>query len=170
MASPSTKLGTMGKIAQILATCAASVLIGASSLDTAYIIGNSNGRAWQIAVRSDGAATLYSASGARSFALPADTVNRFFKFIIAVHDDDWIDFSCPTSDPRIESRIHVQYHGWASVDISCWPYFRSPNESEMVSWHFSKLNNVVSELQVLAGYPAAFKCTELPDWRPPGCK
>jgi hypothetical protein len=162
----------MQTVERILAACAALALIGATRLDTAYVNGTTDGIAWQIAVRSDGAATVYSAYGNRSFYMQGDFVTRFFAAVKGVHDDDWSSFICPPPPPFMGSPIRVTWHGWPSPNVICTPKWTSPDDdmSGTISWHFMQLNNTVMAIVVLAGRPAAIPCTELPrEDQPPGC-
>ncbi|MGA2758715.1 MAG: hypothetical protein ABSF08_00155 [Candidatus Cybelea sp.] len=157
---------------QAFVAWAAAALLGVAPLDTAYINGSTDGHAWEIAVRSDGAATIYSAYGTRSFNIQGSLVTRFFVAVKGVHDDDWPSFICPTPPPFMGSPIRVTWHGWASPNIICSPKWTSPNDdmSGMILWHSVQLNNTVAAIIVLAGRPAAIPCTELPrEDQPPGC-
>lgn len=160
----------MHRLAQWFAACTAVAVVAAAPLDTAAIIGTTNNHSYEIVVRSDGLATLYSGSTAlKTFALPADTVARFFSILATARADDWQNVTCPTQTPPV-MRARVEWHGWYSADVTCAPYYSGPAPDFTVAWHLGRLNNVVMEVIVLTGPPAAIPCYELPKReQPPGC-
>lgn len=146
--------------------CLAAALIAASPLDTAAIIGTSNGRHYEIIVRTDGLTTLYSGSIAlRTFSLPDTVVRPFFDAVVAGSEDDVQDVDC-SSVRRPVMYARVAWHGWYSADVTCM----AKSAVSPIPQHWVKLNNVVMEVVALAGYPAAVHCWELAaGQQPPGC-
>lgn len=146
----------------------AVVLLAASPLDTAAIIGNSNGRAYEIIVRTDGLATMYSGSTAlRTFTLPAGTVQRFFTMLAKARADDWHEVDCSKEPQPHIFHARVAWHGWYSAEVTC----QASSSDVDVIYHLGLLRNAVGEIIMWAGYPAVLHCWEAPanGWRPPVC-
>jgi hypothetical protein len=157
----------MRNLARLLAVLSAFALVAAAPLDTAVIIGSTNYHRWQIAVRSDGVAAIWSAStGTKAFNLPQDTVVRFFAVVAAARAYDWKSATCPNIEP-FEASARVLWRGWTSADVVCSANVESSDEMR----DEQLLNNTVMEIEVLAGPPAAVPCYELPPKdQPPNCK
>lgn len=159
------KVRVVKSIAQVLTACAAVVLLAAAPLDIAVMDGSRNSHAYRIVVRSDGAASIATATSApRGFSIPGDTVARFFAAVAASRSDNWTNGPCTKTAPY-DSTIRVTWHGWVSGDVAC------PSDGRNVSAEVA-LNNTVMAIVVYAGPPAAIKkCSEMPPgWVPPPCK
>ncbi|HEY6485159.1 MAG TPA: hypothetical protein VIX83_02105 [Candidatus Cybelea sp.] len=109
--------------------------------------------AYQIAVGSDGRASITSASGFRPFTLPEAVVKRFFAALAASREDS-ASGACAKKAP-FDATIRVSWHGWLSGDVTCPP--SGPDAADAVA-----LNNIVLEVIVLAGPPAAIPRRQLP--------
>ena len=135
--------------------CAAIALIAATPLDNAVILGSrpNDANAYQIAVGSDGSASITSASGFRAFTLPDALVKRFFAALAASHRDS-TSGACAKKAP-FDATIRVRWHGWVSGDVTC-----PPSEPDPVA--AVALNNAVMQVIVLAGPPAAIPRSQLP--------
>jgi hypothetical protein len=147
----------------LLTLCAAVALIAQAPLDTAVIVGTRDTIAYRIVVRSDGAASISSATnGFKSFTLPDETVARFFAALVASRSDNWT--SGPCTKPGPPETVRVKWDGWVSGDVTCPPHEVDAEYDAM------RLNNSVMEIVVFAGPPATTPCSELPpELRPANC-
>jgi hypothetical protein len=155
----------MHRVSQYLVTGFAALLIAAAPLDTIAVIGTTRGHAFEIIVRTDGLATLYSGfTPLRTFELPSDAVARLFTAVVAAREDDVQNVTCAEQRPVM--KVRVAWHGWYSADVTCEPH--TPQTS--ILWHSMLLGHAALAVVVLAGRPAAIPCYELPkDERPRGC-
>jgi hypothetical protein len=143
--------------------CAAVALVAAAPLDTAVIVGSRGSIEYEIVVRSDGTASISTAtSGLKEFTIPRDTVAHFFTALAASRIENWTSGPCEHELP--DETIRVRWHGWVSADVVC-----PPHETDAL-YDAMRLNNTVMAIVVYAGPPAAIPCYELPgEWRPPNC-
>ncbi|HEY1881512.1 MAG TPA: hypothetical protein VGG51_00535 [Candidatus Cybelea sp.] len=146
----------MGTVrSRFFTACAAIVLIAATPPDSAVILGSrpNDANAYQIAVGSDGSASITSASGFRAFTLPEAVVKHLFA-ALAASGKDSMSGACAKKAP-FDATIRVRWNGWVSGDVTC-----PPSEPDPVA--AVALNNAVMRIIVLAGPPAATPRSQLP--------
>ncbi|HEY6449893.1 MAG TPA: hypothetical protein VIX60_04365 [Candidatus Cybelea sp.] len=151
----------VGSISRLFTALAAGVLIAATPLDNAVILGSrpDDPNAYQIEVSSDGSASITSAAAStKSFTVPEGIVESFFAALAASSNDGGASQSCVKKAP-FNATNRVKWHGRLTGDVAC---------PARVTAEAIALNNAVLHILLLAGPPASIPRSALPpEDRPP---